>query len=383
MVGSSPHPDENTPCSRPESREARRIVQTHIVTLSEEAGHGELAPSCPLSPHNDVLAAHEAAKRRLSGAVWKCGLCGKQFRSERHLDLHMHRKHADASPAGATSCLADECDLLRCPSWVKRLGDAAAACTEGALAVRREHCAALMHSCAFGPLFAQLEHEYCANLTCSYRRARGRNTPARQTSLREDPVDPSQSRGSCGPISIARILGTHLNRRSPHPGCHPRTSRARRAPLDEARAGTAAGSSLSLGTSTRTLRATRGAVSVSLPSVCSAWPRWQWSAALVSASLRRSERVDTSILHAPPAPQVPSAGAQAQNGGRTPTHQSKERSDSARNNSAQDRPCAPSGKFTRHLPISQARAFRAAESGSVVRQTATRQRLYQPPRHTD
>ena len=208
MVGASPHPDENTPCSRPESREARHIVQTHIVTLSEEAGHGELAPSCPLSPHNDVLAAHEAAKRRLSGAVWKCGLCGKQFRSERHLDLHMHRKHADASPAGATSCLADECDLLRCPSWVKRLGDAAAACTEGALAVRREHCAALMHSCAFGPLFAQLEHEYCANLTCSYRRVRGRNTPARQTSLCEDPVDPSQSRGCWGPILIAP---------SPHP----------------------------------------------------------------------------------------------------------------------------------------------------------------------
>jgi len=165
--------EENVPCSRPSSREARAIVATRVLEVARSAGGGELARSCPLHPRNDQLAAHEVAKRRLNAAHWKCALCGKAFRTERHLDLHLHRKHADAVPAASTSCLAEQCDVLRCPSWVARVrapwdselaktleeGEHPHACSEDRMADRRAQCRALMHACAFGPVFAELEAE--------------------------------------------------------------------------------------------------------------------------------------------------------------------------------------------------------------------------------
>lgn len=91
--------EENTPCSRPESREARAIIGSRVLEVARGAGAGELATTCPLHSQNDALKLHEAAKRRMSGHNWKCLLCGKAFRSERYMDLHLHRKHADTAIA--------------------------------------------------------------------------------------------------------------------------------------------------------------------------------------------------------------------------------------------------------------------------------------------
>jgi hypothetical protein len=165
--------EEDAACPRPASREARSLVATRVLEVARAAGGSELAPSCPLHPRKDRLAAHEAAKRRLNMQHWKCTLCGKAFGSERHLDLHLHRKHADAVPSGATACLADYCDVLRCPSWVARVtapeaseqaslleeGERPRSCSDARLARRRDQCRALMHACAFGPVFADLDAE--------------------------------------------------------------------------------------------------------------------------------------------------------------------------------------------------------------------------------
>lgn len=165
--------EEDAQCSRPASREARTLVATRVLEMVRAAGGSELAPSCSLHPRRDRLAAHEAAKRRLNMQHWKCSLCGKAFGTERHLDLHLHRKHADAVTSEATACLGDYCDVLRCPSWVARIrapagsepasmleeGERPHSCSDTHLARRRDQCRALMHACAFGPVFAELDAE--------------------------------------------------------------------------------------------------------------------------------------------------------------------------------------------------------------------------------
>jgi rubredoxin len=49
---------------------------------------------------------------------WRCGLCGKVFKSEQYIDAHLVRRHTDSLPAAGGTCLAEYCDILRCPSWV-------------------------------------------------------------------------------------------------------------------------------------------------------------------------------------------------------------------------------------------------------------------------
>eukprot|EP00967_Tisochrysis_lutea_P018525 scaffold20974_cov32-Tisochrysis_lutea.AAC.3 len=171
---------EDSPCPRGPSREARALVSSRLIALVREAGGGELPPSCALTPNNDALAAHEAAKRRLSSSHWKCSFCSKAFSSERYLDLHLHRKHVDALPNSAMTCLADHCDVLRCPAWVSAIrepppqnleplhsskglplaqGDHPQQCSEVRMDMRRKQCRALMHACAFGPAFIELDME--------------------------------------------------------------------------------------------------------------------------------------------------------------------------------------------------------------------------------
>jgi len=49
---------------------------------------------CPLNLSRDMLAARESIKKTRS-SYWQCVRCGKKFYLERHLDLHIERRHPD------------------------------------------------------------------------------------------------------------------------------------------------------------------------------------------------------------------------------------------------------------------------------------------------
>lgn len=102
-------------CDRTRSKEARQALR-RILWDSAEARKFELPHDCPLLPDADVLQWQEATKRPVSSSHWRCGLCGKNFRSEFFLDKHLARKHATAGGEEALTsvrvekvCLADFC----------------------------------------------------------------------------------------------------------------------------------------------------------------------------------------------------------------------------------------------------------------------------------
>ena len=148
----APDSEDHPPllCDRPTAREARKAIKDMLVPLARSFG-AEMSESCPLHKDHDRLSAHEAKKRALSQFQWRCELCGKTFRSERYIDMHMDRKHLDTLAPGATTCLGEFCDILRCPGWIKgikaQLRDDPAACVERDLEGRRHFCQHLMHDC--------------------------------------------------------------------------------------------------------------------------------------------------------------------------------------------------------------------------------------------
>ena len=68
------------------------IWQSWIPVLNR---YGVSLPiECPLNLARDMLGTRELLKKRKS-SHWKCQKCGKRFYSERYLDLHIGRKHAN------------------------------------------------------------------------------------------------------------------------------------------------------------------------------------------------------------------------------------------------------------------------------------------------
>jgi hypothetical protein len=122
-------PTFDADCPRRLSREAASIVETELLAAALTADVPLAAnDACPLMPERSRYAAQEAAKTEVRHSLWRCGWCGKGFRSELLLDWHMHRAHAandsGAPASGATYsqqltggvCLADFCGMLGCPS---------------------------------------------------------------------------------------------------------------------------------------------------------------------------------------------------------------------------------------------------------------------------
>ncbi len=180
-------------CDRPRAREARDIIRTEVVALATKLGV-ELSRECPLHSDHDHVLGHEHHKSAISMFQWKCGYCGKLFRSERYLDMHLERKHSDLLPKNASVCLGDFCDILRCRSWVAEVqaqrhlpeyahahhqqGEAsgtAPRCKEHrALDARRHFCQHLMHDCFTGAdvshaVFEAFDETFCAQINCGWR----------------------------------------------------------------------------------------------------------------------------------------------------------------------------------------------------------------------
>ncbi len=94
---------------------------------------------CPLDPRNDRLKFHEENKKRVRHKQFQCQLCGKTFRNESWVDLHMDRRHADTAPR-AQACLADHCNSFRCNDDTSNRGTrqrGRVRCRRGAATARR------------------------------------------------------------------------------------------------------------------------------------------------------------------------------------------------------------------------------------------------------
>lgn len=55
--------------------------------------HVELPLECPFHASRDIFYPQESAKHQHRSSQWTCGLCGKSFYTEKHLDLHFDNRH--------------------------------------------------------------------------------------------------------------------------------------------------------------------------------------------------------------------------------------------------------------------------------------------------
>uniref|UniRef100_A0A7S4RK22 C2H2-type domain-containing protein n=1 Tax=Alexandrium monilatum TaxID=311494 RepID=A0A7S4RK22_9DINO len=174
-------------CSRPISRNVRTLLESEVLKPAVRAGLEGWPARCPLDPARDLYGQHEKQKQRarVSGdLLWKCGICGKAFRNEHYLDLHLERRHMNATPAGGV-CLADYCEVFEAcfsdQKFRRRSHQAGqAACNHTILAGAKRRCNEAMTRCfplqqeASRKLHAQLSRHWCQVLDCKIREERQR-----------------------------------------------------------------------------------------------------------------------------------------------------------------------------------------------------------------
>ncbi|XP_045582554.1 uncharacterized protein [Procambarus clarkii] len=114
--------ESRPPCTRDKAALVRKLINKRWVPVLEKFGV-TLPLECPLHAARDVFAQQEAAKVHVP-PQWTCGLCGKSFYHEAHLDRHLDNRHEDYLNNGEDSvCLADFCDVMRCEVLLERLRD--------------------------------------------------------------------------------------------------------------------------------------------------------------------------------------------------------------------------------------------------------------------
>jgi len=162
----------------------RKQFEKEILRPATRAGITGWPLGCPFDPELDLYGQHEKQKsrKRGSGSLWTCGICGKVFRSEHYLDLHLERKHMNQTPRDGT-CLAEHCEMFEvCASDPKfkrrRDRDQAAPCDNTSLATARRRCEDAMAKCfpltheVARKLHAQLSRHWCQMLDCKIREER-------------------------------------------------------------------------------------------------------------------------------------------------------------------------------------------------------------------
>lgn len=98
-------------CDRTRSKEARYALDT-IAWRPLRTHNIYLQPDCILSREGDILRQQEAVKYQLNSAAWHCEICGKIFKTEYYLDMHLARRHKDERDDNGTVCLADLCGVM-------------------------------------------------------------------------------------------------------------------------------------------------------------------------------------------------------------------------------------------------------------------------------
>jgi len=183
-----PRTELTHPCSRQLSRQVRKQLEKEVVRPASQAGLTVLPDGCPFDVSRDLWSYHERHKSRKRGSTshWTCGICGKVFKSEHYLDLHMERSHMDLAPAGG-ACLADHCEMFdACQDQikVKRRSNRAPAnrrqCDNSTMLQARHVCEDAMSRCfplsqrSSRTLNAKFSKELCRMLDCRLRAEQNR-----------------------------------------------------------------------------------------------------------------------------------------------------------------------------------------------------------------
>lgn len=168
-------------CSRVVSRNVRKSLEKEVLRPAQKAGADGWPDGCPLAPSVDLWGKQEKQKQRKrgSGTLWTCGFCGKVFKSEHYLDLHMEHKHMNETPTKGV-CLADYCEVFDvCRSETKiRSSKRGEACENATMAKARGRCEVAVSRCfpldqpKSRTLNAKLSKEFCRVLDCRIREER-------------------------------------------------------------------------------------------------------------------------------------------------------------------------------------------------------------------
>ncbi|XP_076167601.1 uncharacterized protein LOC143146816 isoform X2 [Ptiloglossa arizonensis] len=101
-------------CPRDRATVVRRIVQKRWMPILKKY-QVELPLECPFHESRDIFRPQQKAKHQHRPSQWTCGLCGKSFYAEKHLDAHFDNRHkSNVNTAEDAVCLADYCDIMRC-----------------------------------------------------------------------------------------------------------------------------------------------------------------------------------------------------------------------------------------------------------------------------
>lgn len=103
-------------CDAEKSRRVRKVIQDALLPLTGKVG---FPSDCPLQEKRDLWKTYEQHKNKKRRSRWSCGYCGKTFRTESYLDLHMVHRHVNEANPDADVCLADWYDVLHVESYEK------------------------------------------------------------------------------------------------------------------------------------------------------------------------------------------------------------------------------------------------------------------------
>lgn len=172
------------PCSRAVSRYTRKLIEKEVLKPAQRGGVETWPVGCPFDPALDLYGHQEKQKQRKrpagSGTTWTCGLCGKTFKSEHYLDLHLERMHMKDTPAGGV-CPGDYCemfDVCHGESRARRRKDEENKCDEVMLLKMRRRCEDAIFRCFplskdnSRKLHAQFSRHFCQVLDCRIREER-------------------------------------------------------------------------------------------------------------------------------------------------------------------------------------------------------------------
>jgi len=168
------------PCNRAVSREVRKKIDEDVLKLPFKE-HGivdyHIPSKCPFKKENGIWNFHESSKRRkrIGGQLtWECAICGKKFKSEHYLDLHMESKHM--GDVTGSVCLADYCHLFdKCERPPRSKRSEEERCNDEEQISSRTLCEDAVRECF--PLDSearllniQLRRSLCAMMSCELKK---------------------------------------------------------------------------------------------------------------------------------------------------------------------------------------------------------------------
>lgn len=163
----------------------RKVVQEALLPLT---GKGRFPSNCPLEEWRDVWKTYEQHKHKKRRSRWSCGYCGKTFRTEKYLDLHMVHRHANEATPQADVCLADLYDVLHVESYEKIMSydhryrssqETYKICKRKESNERKERCKRLATLCypVQGPTEASKRHQAFLEDVCAFHSCSSTGSP--------------------------------------------------------------------------------------------------------------------------------------------------------------------------------------------------------------